>query len=464
MTIANIRRLVISVVIAILPIYSIIVSFRMISESNGTPLIESESSATALIEDQEDLLPGSFIVDSLFQQQYDEIDRTSNKERCTRYGFKYRQGQKKRRLFFGAMVADESYDVMRMHAAEIYGLYHVVALVESNTTHTNTLRNLRFDKGTEGYELIHSGIFGPEARVHLDLYLDDAFGAMEMNREEIQRQDILKRWKKAGMRQDDVGVMADMDEVLTRDFLLAAQVCDIPMFRPGQNCHTPRIYTDTLVFEASPECVSKYWWYHPDLVIGECIEGIGSPQGRPTPLRKFKGVHGERASGWGSNGAEDYPEDVIKNGTYPLANGADMRTGVSNHGLFAKWEDKYPHGERRVTAYHFHNFFENKAALRHKYLTYGHPHGGVPRMKLSDIHKDDLDLLVRCARDLPNSANAKSKKRWEGGYNDYVGSKPIYFQNETYRRVRHAQVKLMIEEDERQHGSNYPTSTANSTT
>jgi hypothetical protein len=400
----------------------------------------------------------NFTVNPLFQKQYNIIDAGDPEERCKRYYFKYQKGQRRRRIFFGAMVADEEFDVIRMHAAEVYGLYHYVALVESNATHSAThTRPLRFSGvDTEGNNLIYSGIFGPRTTVHLDLYLNDAFGAKEINREEIQREEILKRWKKAGMREDDVGLMADMDETFTRDFLLAIQTCDIKVFRPGQNCHTPRVLPISLVFESSPECISKAMWFHPDVIIGECIEGIGDPTGRPKPERLFLGIHGERKPEWGANSEKDYPAEVIAKGRYPLANGADFRTGVRNHGVQRMQHEKpYPFETFYVTAYHFHNFFPNRETLRHKYLTYAHPYGGVVRKRLSEIHKDDLDMMVRCVHNLPNSANPDFKGRHEGGYADYEGSKPIFFANAAYRKARHELVKRMVEEDEKIMGKFY---------
>lgn len=397
----------------------------------------------------------NFVVDPIFQKQYDIIDAGNITQRCKKYGFPYkndpRNPQNERRMFFGAMVADESYDVIRMHATEIYGLYDVVVLVESERTHTDSPRTMRYTPGTPGHDLIHSGIFGPNSttRVYLDVFTGNAFGAFGMAFEEIQREQILKRWKEAGMEENDVGVMADIDETMTRDFLLAGKQCDIPAFRPGQDCRRPRINAFALVFEGSPECVANDLWFHPDFMIGECIKYIGNPRGRPTPVRQFKGVHGERVFGWGGNHSSDYPADVIKNGSYPLANAADMRTGVENYAL---------HGVKFVVAaYHFHNFFESTYELRHKYGTYGHFEFRVWKMTLSQIHADDVDMLVRCARDLPNSANPASKTRYEGGLDSYTGPKPIFFLNETYRRQRHAQVKLMIDEDEKQYGSKYST-------
>jgi len=39
------------------------------------------------------------------------------------------------------------------------------------------------------------------------------------------------------MKVDDIEIIGDSDEFFTRDFLLAAQTCDVPQFRPGQTCN-----------------------------------------------------------------------------------------------------------------------------------------------------------------------------------------------------------------------------------
>lgn len=93
----------------------------------------------------------------------------------------------------------------------------------------------------------------------------------------------------SGMKPDDVAIITDADETFTRcgdlilfvlrfmgkqnkqtitmhffdyppfsrDFLRALQVCDIPEFREGQNCHSPKLLGSTLVLESSAECITK---------------------------------------------------------------------------------------------------------------------------------------------------------------------------------------------------------------
>lgn len=90
--------------------------FQMLSD-------QSSFIKTLLSEGDEFTAPGtsskhssSFYVDPLFQREYDRIDSTNNRYRCARYGLGYNRGQKKRRIFCGSMVADENYDLVRMHA------------------------------------------------------------------------------------------------------------------------------------------------------------------------------------------------------------------------------------------------------------------------------------------------------------------------------------------------------------
>jgi hypothetical protein len=51
----------------------------------------------------------------------DDDDNNKNKERG-------------RRIFFGSLIANESWEMIEAHAVEVQDLYHVVAFVESNTT------------------------------------------------------------------------------------------------------------------------------------------------------------------------------------------------------------------------------------------------------------------------------------------------------------------------------------------
>jgi hypothetical protein len=164
------------------------------------------------------------------------------------------------------MVADDSLELFDMHATEAYGLYHVIALSESNTTHMNSPRNLRFSPDSDEQNYITSGIFGPNTTVLVDYWLSNGDNQRHMERESLQRTSILDTcWKRAGMGWRDIGIMGDIDEVFSRDFLLAATHCDIPTFRKEQDCRTPRIIPFALSFESSPHCIKFQKWHRKSL-------------------------------------------------------------------------------------------------------------------------------------------------------------------------------------------------------
>jgi hypothetical protein len=73
-----------------------------------------------------------FNVDPMYQAEHERIDTENPQVKCQRYGLAP-YGGPPRRIFFGSLVADENWDVFRMHAIEIYGIYHVAVFIEANT-------------------------------------------------------------------------------------------------------------------------------------------------------------------------------------------------------------------------------------------------------------------------------------------------------------------------------------------
>lgn len=400
------------------------------------------------------------LVDPSVQSIYDDIDSQDSHERCARYGWEYKPRDKPRRIFFGSLIADDSMDTVMIHATEAFGIYHTVALVESNLTQSATPRQLQFAEGSEKLAFITSGIFGPSTNVYVDyffnetLIVDNYTITNPMARERIQRNLIVQRWIESGMQPNDIGIVADIDETFSRDVLRAAQVCDIPQFRPDQDCHLPRLTAETLIFESSPECMQKgRRWIHPDMIIGECIEGIGDPLGHPVAMRQYSGL-GMRNKGYGYKGPFDYWRMDNSTGKYPLWNIADIRE--LNSYVYIHWNETHRDDNRTAyaTGFHFHNYFDDLETLRQKYLTYAHPHMNAMSATLSSMH-DDIDLVVRCIKNLPNP-NRTLVRRFQGGFNDVPGPKPIFLQNETYRLQRHCAVQHMLIEDEKRHGTEYP--------
>lgn len=397
-----------------------------------------------------------FQVDPLYQAEHNRIDNEKPKIRCARYGLTPYHGPQ-RRIFYGTMISDENWEVFRMNAIEVYGVYHAAAFVESNTTHTVTPRKLRFKDSEERDLLVESGMFGTNTKIYLEYWLEDRPDLREMDRESEQRNTIVKIWKDAGMQPEDVALMADVDEVFSRDFLRAIQTCDFPELRPGQDCHKPKICPTSLSFESSPYCFKKKEWFHPDIISGQCVDGIGDPTERVVPLRTHRRQYGERDKAYGRYNFDLYPDEVVKSGRYPLFNGPDIRTVHGDRGVPYTLKDRP--GDQVTGAYgvafHFHNWFTDLKMVRNKYLTYAHFDRDIMSKTMSQA-SEDLDVYVRCVKGLDNNANPNTDMReyYLEGWN-IEGPRPIFFLNKTYTEERHRLVKEMLVVDEEKYGSSY---------
>jgi hypothetical protein len=63
----------------------------------------------------------------------------------------------------------------------------------------------------------------------------------------------------------------------------------------------------------------------PDLISGECVEGIGDPTERVVPLRTYLRPYGDRHASYGSHDAKVFPNETKEFNRYPLYNGPDIR-------------------------------------------------------------------------------------------------------------------------------------------
>ena len=317
----------------------------------------------------------------------------------------------RRRVFFGSLIADDSWHILSIAAMENYGVFDTIAYVESNRSQTLTPRKLRFQAGSDNLRILReSGMWGPSTRVFVDQYQHsmDNKGGDPLDRGMSQRASILNRWKQSGMKPDDIGYIGDTDEVVTRDFLRALQICDVPAFRTSASCENPKVIASTLIFEGSPQCIwQNRRWHHPDLVIGRCIDKIGDQDREPHPLWK----------------AGDFR----------------MRAGGFDGMVSGK------NGEH--TAFHFHNFFHSMSVLRNKYYTYPHPQQHAFTSALGEI-AGDIKFMIDCLKD-EHERDGKLKPL-EGGWKAlraYVA--PIAFKEApSYPAMRHKELQDLMNFDE----------------
>ena len=381
----------------------------------------------------------------------------SEQERCRRYGWRYvptvLSNGKRRRIFFGSLIADDSWHVIAIHAAEAYGLYDTVAFIESNVTQNGSVRKLQFHPGSLKLDVLQGGFFGPDAKVTVDMHQPKSKLGNHIFRENMQREDILMRWKKNGMNSNDIGIIGDVDEVLTRDFLLALKTCDVPQFRPGQNCNKPKISSYSQVLELTLDCLRNHTlnqWFRPHVITGECIDRIGDINvHKPGPrVHKVDGEFvGPRLKGYGTHG-NDY-RNMPNISMYPLWKAVDFR---STFGGVVRKEHTKGKSPMKHTGFHFHNFFDSFAVMRRKYKTYGHPKDDAEEVPLGKI-QEDIEVGIRCIMGRPGHDLVRNYER--GAFETINSRSPVMFRNKIYRAARDREMVDMIKEDERKFGSLY---------
>ena len=393
---------------------------------------------------------------SFFQKFQEEIDNYNLTDRCHRYGFsmKAKEGQPERpnrRIFYGALLTEEPLELIDIISTETHGIFSGVVFVESNRTQMLYPREVKRANKQRYVDQLKE-LFGVD-KLQIREFVDEESSATGLVRENYQRQEILRGWKELGMTKDDIGYIADTDESFTRDTLRAIQYCPYVEYFDYEKhkCRTDnnkvRLIGSTRVFESSPECVTQgRSWFHPDMIIGACVEEIGDESVHPRAKRS-DGLY--RDKGWARSCSRDV-ENLPNNTLYPLWSGGDFRMNCGGSMLHMQDPESSRH-----TAFHVHNFFANFQTTRHRYLTYGHPDRNAMTKPLEEL-SDDIKFVVRCVynhTDGPSGDGAdpsekQTYKRVEGGLSDGRPPFPIYFHDEDYRRRKHEAITRLIKEDE----------------
>jgi hypothetical protein len=187
-------------------------------------------------------------------------------------------------------------------------------------------------------------------------------------------------------------------------------------------------------FQASPHCIiGKHRIWHPDIIVGECLEGIGDSTKHSLAPRVFKKTIGFREKGYGPGG--NYSKMPKNTTLFPLWNAPDYRQLEGGRQI-----QGHSH-----TGFHIHNFVENCELLRFKYTTYGEPtkvNITAPLGKLGP----QLDVLVKCLMERTHDLVRLQT------ITDSGGEVPLAFQLESYVEARHREVKGVVERDEAKYG------------
>mmetsp|Transcript_37639 Transcript_37639/g.90765 ORF Transcript_37639/g.90765 Transcript_37639/m.90765 type:complete len:555 (-) Transcript_37639:42-1706(-) len=390
---------------------------------------------------------------------------STEKERCNQFDqLVYGNRTKRRRIFAGGLIADDSWHVLGATAMETYGIFHSVSFIESNRTQSFEPRKLRFTAGSKDLEMLQSGIYGPTSHtaVYVDQYVNE-IKTQPMAREHMMREMILQKWKERGMTRDDIGIILDVDEIPSHDILRAAQICDPPdnnwRTTPDQTCRSPMIRLSYPMMEGSPKCVYKApgktegpetptkklfkRFVSSAMVIGACVQGVGDSEKHPLAPREQKdSVTGEPSGSRKVGYGEKFNWSKMphgKDGYFPLWNAADFRRMMSGIYVFGG------------VGFHLHNFFNSADEIRFKYAYFGHTHKNAFDVPLGALNAD-MNLFVKCAHDIDDTGNKKS--RLKNGL-DILGREyklPAAFLIDGYVDARHDEMVKLVEEDEKEYG------------
>ena len=326
-----------------------------------------------------------------------------------------------RRLFLGALIADEQPLVLELLAWEIAGIISMVSFVEAPVTQSGQPRKLLYaSHGPRFSWLFH--LFrehGVAINVSTPGVLQNAPKWAGLRIERFWRQWIVHAWIAAGMRAHDVGIVSDPDEVFTRDTLLALRDCDSPHLRPAADCAGPKFMASTVIFEGNLDCVwHKRRWYHPDAMSGECIAGVGSSLSEDDMLSPIN--------------------RKIRPGLWTVA---DFRSRPAKDRISTK--SRVTPVNSNVNAYHFHNFHTSEAWIRHKYSTFGHANPKAVHMSLGEIARD-VNLSLNCQRGTPDPLRSLPHYTfdWQGA-SQHQDKKTLAKQG--WRALHHSLPRLVVE-------------------
>ncbi|KAL7550012.1 LOW QUALITY PROTEIN: hypothetical protein ACHAWF_013265 [Thalassiosira exigua] len=188
------------------------------------------------------------------------------------------------------------------------------------------------------------------------------------------------------MQTDDVGLMANPDEVLMQDYLRTMQTCDVKEFGGHNNCKRARMSGAMRVcFEGGSHCRNIRPYFHPDMTIGE------GDQRLPLAASQTRAdMERARMPGGGympGSGFRSLPPIATH---YPLYNAHDFRRMIGR-----SYIDKYYYGHN---VFHLHNFFPTAEVIRRKYNTYGKGGELSSNLSLGELHTDGADAELRVQR------------------------------------------------------------------
>ena len=148
---------------------------------------------------------------------------------CSAWGLNGRWEDTRRRKVYHAIVVNDELELLEVLLYEIYPVVDVIIIVESSTAFTGFAKEMHFLKNQKAFEPYMDKI----RRIQVDFKkelpnIKKAFGYryawMAWEFEEWQRHAVLRGAQ--DMADDDIFILGDVDEIVSREYMNAVAHCD----------------------------------------------------------------------------------------------------------------------------------------------------------------------------------------------------------------------------------------------
>lgn len=228
------------------------------------------------------------------QARRDILDEFGGREELCRYfGWPVRsRGSRKPEILYATVVGNRGQqDVYDLHFAEVYPFVSRIVAADPGITFTGPSRNLSLDLAESRWQR-----YAPKLR-HIVLEMSPPPEALRRPGHDFDARFALEQWTRAQMSRglqgiggdwdvqpDDIVLVADSDEIPTRESLLALAECESQTFARVRTARAAgadmreacaqdaKVLLKSQVFEYYADCPTKrpIWW-HPDAVLAACV-------------------------------------------------------------------------------------------------------------------------------------------------------------------------------------------------
>eukprot|EP00466_Bigelowiella_natans_P010015 jgi/Bigna1/90318/estExt_fgenesh1_pg.C_670055 len=219
------------------------------------------------------------------------------KEGCSQWGLTGNWERRNRRIYYSFMFADEA-EILNVVLHEIYPVVDVIIILECTTTWQGEKKPLFFPKLNQTSKSFKPFI---DKIRYIPYTFDDPRTKGFLSRcmtEELAGKNwppgmMQCRWIRQwgardhlavaahDMRDHDVFVVADLDELLAREFLRAIHHCDVyPEGVPdaGDKCGRVGVFTFGHKYYFDCTVDRPHGHYHPNLALGRCLKVFGAEE------------------------------------------------------------------------------------------------------------------------------------------------------------------------------------------